>query len=73
MFPPEKIKVIYNGIDVSNYDLSTEKKLYRKHDNEIILGNMGRLVRQKGQKYLIDIASDLKMHNLQFRILIGWN
>lgn len=71
MFPPEKIKVIYNGIDVSNYDLRTEKKLYRKHDDEIILGNMGRLVRQKGQKYLIDIASELKMNNLQFRILIG--
>jgi glycosyltransferase involved in cell wall biosynthesis len=71
MFPLEKIKVIYNGIDVSNYDLSTEKKLYKKNDNEIILGNMGRLVYQKGQRYLIDIASELKMNNLQFKILIG--
>ena len=71
MFPSEKIKVIYNGIDISNYNLSTEKKLYKKHDNEIILGNMGRLVRQKGQRYLIDIASELKKNNLQFKILIG--
>ncbi len=71
MFPPEKIKVIYNGIDVNNYDLRTEKKLYKKTDNEIILGNLGRLVHQKGQRYLIDIASELKINNLQFRILIG--
>jgi len=71
MFPLEKIKVIYNGIDVNNYDLSTKKKLYKKNDNEIILGNMGRLVYQKGQRYLIDIASELKMNNLQFKVLIG--
>jgi glycosyltransferase involved in cell wall biosynthesis len=71
MFSPEKIKVIYNGINVSNYDLSPEKKLYKKNNNEIVLGNMGRLVHQKGQRYLIDIASGLKMNNLQFRILIG--
>ena len=71
MFPPEKIKVIYNGIDVGNYDLSTEKRLYKKDDNEIILGNIGRLVHQKGQRYLIDIASEMKINNLQFKILIG--
>ncbi len=71
LFPPEKIKVIYNGIDTGKYDMNTEKKLYKKNDSEIILGNMGRLVRQKGQKYLIDIASELKTRNIRFKILIG--
>ncbi|UCH13237.1 MAG: glycosyltransferase [Bacteroidales bacterium] len=71
LFPPGKIKVIYNGIDTGKYDISNEKRLYKKYDNEIILGNMGRLVRQKGQKYLIDIAAVLKANDLQFKILIG--
>jgi len=71
MFPLEKIKVIYNGIDFSNYDPGTEKRLYKRNNNEIILGNIGRLVRQKGQRYLIDIASELQKSNLKFKILIG--
>jgi glycosyltransferase involved in cell wall biosynthesis len=71
MFPPGKIKVIYNGIDACDYDKGTRKLLYTRNDKEIILGNMGRLVHQKGQKYLIDIAAELKRNNVQFMILIG--
>ncbi len=71
MFPAERIKVIYNGIDIKNYDLKNNNRLYRKNANEVILGNLGRLVNQKGQRYLIDIAAELKKSNLQFKILIG--
>ena len=71
IFPSEKIKVIYNGINIGDYDPGTEKRLYKRNNDEIILGNMGRLVRQKGQRYLIDIASELKKSNLQFKILIA--
>lgn len=71
LFPSEKIKVIYNGIAISDYKPDEKSRLYKSENNEIILGNLGRLVHQKGQKYLIDIASELKDHNLNFKILIG--
>ncbi len=71
IFPSEKIKVIYNGIEFSDYFPGTEKRLYNRDSNEIILGNMGRLVYQKGQKYLIEIAAELKKSNPEFKILIG--
>lgn len=71
LFPHENIKVIYNGIDIYNYNLDTKRKLYLGSKDEIILGNVGRLVHQKGQKYLIDIASELHKSNPKFKILIG--
>jgi glycosyltransferase involved in cell wall biosynthesis len=71
LFPAGKIKVIYNGIDIKDYDLNNKNNLYKGKSDEVILGNMGRLVNQKGQKYLIDIALELKRSNLNFKVLIG--
>jgi glycosyltransferase involved in cell wall biosynthesis len=71
LFPAGKIKVIYNGIDIKNYDLNNKNTLYNRKRDEVILGNMGRLVNQKGQKYLVDIALELKKSNLNFKVIIG--
>ncbi len=71
LFPHEEIKVIYNGIDINNYNLDARNKFYKRHDDEIILGNIGRMVEQKGQRYLIEIAAELSMSDLKFKILIG--
>jgi len=46
---PQKIKVIYNGIDLAFWQRE-KKKLKRE---EIIIGNVGRLEKQKGQRYLL--------------------
>lgn len=67
----DKIKVLYNGFDIREYDNKDYKILYKKKQNEIILGNAGRLNKQKGQKFLIEIAEKLKKRNINFKILIA--
>lgn len=65
LFPKEKIKVIYNGIRISE-SISTPIK------NKIpIVGNLGRLVRQKRQDLLIQVAEILKNRGVNCRFRIG--
>lgn len=71
LFPKKKINVIYNGIHLNGPDQFQPNLIYQHSEREIIIGNAGRLVKQKGQKYLIDMASILKKKNLNFKILIA--
>ncbi|MGQ1945599.1 glycosyltransferase family 4 protein [Geofilum sp. OHC36d9] len=70
LFNAEKIRVIYNGIDIDKTDSSI---FYKRRNNEILLGNAGRLVHQKGQRFLIEIAKALKEKGINFTILIAGN
>lgn len=71
LFPMEKIRVIYNGLDVSGRPLHSTKLLYTRHGDEIILGNASRMVYQKGHDYLIDIARKLEHKRINFRLLLA--
>ncbi|MGB7395163.1 MAG: glycosyltransferase, partial [Pricia sp.] len=77
LFPKDKIKVIYNGIDINEFLNKPVKPLYQKKDadekdvEEIVLTNLGRLEFQKNQKFLIKLAAELKRRKLSFKILIG--
>ena len=62
----DKVHVIYNGVNLSDYEA-----LNVPNNEPLILGNAGRLVEQKGQKYLIGLADRLKRQNIKFRILIA--
>ena len=67
-----KIHLLYNCID--DLYLETTGKIISNIDKtagEVLLGNVGRLVDQKGQNYLIDIAKILKDRNLKFKLLIA--
>ncbi len=70
LFPEKKIEVIYNGLDLKNFDSQESIPMYQREENEIILGNSGRLVPQKSQKDLIEIARKLKEKKIQFKMLI---
>lgn len=70
-FPTEKIKVIYHGIDIKEYDEQKTVELYSKNGDEILIGNAGRLTEQKGQHLFIDIAKNLKEAGVNFKILIA--
>ncbi len=70
LFSKDKIKVIYNGIDIDNLDKQLFKK-ETKQQNQIIIGNIGRLVKQKAQFYLIELAKILKNKKINFKIIIG--
>ncbi len=69
-FPEDKMVLIYNGVDTSRA-VDKSRKLYEKKDDELVLGNAGRLTEQKGQKYLIELAKILKNQNRKFKILIA--
>lgn len=71
LFPENKIEVIYNGLDIEEYDQRKAEKICTGKENEILIGNAGRLAKQKNQKDLIAIADILKRKNLNFKILIA--
>lgn len=70
LFPTSKIVTIYNGLDINQYDLNATP-IYKKVNNEFIIGNLGRLVEQKNQKCLVDVAVRLKDKIGNFKFLIG--
>lgn len=71
MFPENKIRVIYNGINLDCLNDCNSKLLYNRNTDEVIIGNVGRLVQQKGQLFLIALAKELKYRNIKFKILIA--
>jgi glycosyltransferase involved in cell wall biosynthesis len=71
LFPQGKITVIYNGIDLEHLDGIPAKKLYERGSKEVLIGNAGRLVLQKGQKYLIEMAKGLIDSGISFKVLIA--
>ncbi len=72
LFPENKMHVIFNGIDPNEYiENQAIPPLYPNDNNLFIIGNLGRLVTQKGQHLLIDLAVRLREHGLHFKILIG--
>ncbi|MBA2403418.1 MAG: glycosyltransferase [Bdellovibrionales bacterium] len=69
-FPKEKMVLVYNGVD-TNARIDTSKIIYKKKNNEFVIGNAGRLTSQKGQKYLLEMAEILKTKNVNFHLLIA--
>ncbi|MBL7111825.1 MAG: glycosyltransferase [Bacteroidales bacterium] len=71
LFDSNKIRIIYNGIDLTEYGKTRARVLYKRHNGEIILGNAGRLTEEKGHIYLLELARELKKRNANFKILIA--
>lgn len=64
----KKTAIIYNAIEFSNEE---NKQQTTGKKQQVIIGNAGRLVTQKAQHYLIDIAEKLKEKELDFKIQIA--
>lgn len=71
LVPRDKIQIIYNGLNLDEYDKMDYKKLFKRRKDEVLIGNAGRLSEEKGQSFLIDLASQLKRKGYKFRILIA--
>ena len=67
----EKVVVNYLGIDLDGHDKKSWQQLYRKEKDELVLGTAGRMVKQKNQRFLIDVAKKLKAHGTPFKLLIA--
>jgi glycosyltransferase involved in cell wall biosynthesis len=71
LFDINKIRIIYNGIYIDKFDAQKSENIYNRKGDEIVIGNAGRLVKQKGQKFLVELASNLKSQGINFRIIIA--
>ncbi len=68
---PQKIHVIYNGIDFDAFDRRPVQPIYHKQNGELVLGNAGRFVEQKGHGYLLEVARKLRQADIPFKILLA--
>ena len=61
---PSKTAIIYNGIEIENFNIELSKeearKIFNMPANAIIIGSVGRLTEQKGHRFLIEAANGLK-------------
>lgn len=69
-----KYRVINNSIDVSKYqfNLSTRNKIRKKYniDNNLVIGNVGRLSFQKNQTFLLDIFKIVKKNKQNSKLIL---
>ena len=70
LFPENKIKVIYNGINIKDFEPNINEE-NSVTENTVIIGNIGRLVEQKAQYLLLELAQILKEKQVLFKIIIG--
>ncbi len=71
IFDPEKIEVIYNGIDAGGWAAEKTAPLFDYRKDGIVLGSAGRLEIEKAHERLIDLAVLLARKGLRFTILIA--
>jgi len=66
--PPEKIEVVYNGIDLSGLP-KVENKIKRQElgcsEKDILIGTVGRLHKQKGIEYFLEAMKLVTGYRLQ--------
>lgn len=69
----QKVKTIYHGIELNDNKVGTTEKLkeIREKGRGVILGNAGRLTKQKGHDQLIEIASKIKENGIDFTLFIA--
>ena len=71
LIPTDKIHVVYNGVDWGRFDSLSQVAVNRLQQDRIVLGNAGRLVPQKGQEILIEVAKYLKNKGYNFEIVVA--
>ncbi|MBE0638555.1 MAG: glycosyltransferase [Bacteroidales bacterium] len=69
LIEPERIRMIYNGLNLSEFDLPVFP--VRAQNDPVIIGNLGRLEKQKAQHLFIELGKMLREGGFNFKILIG--
>ena len=71
---PDKIRVIYNGIDTAHFQRSRSSALRRKYDwsdDDIIIGSLGNIRPAKGYDILLQAAALLKKSSGSYRFVVA--
>ncbi len=72
VIPEDKLGVVYHGIEIpSNPKSVMPLPAIVDKGSGLILGNAGRLTKQKGQHHLIEIATHLKEAGIEFSVFIA--
>jgi glycosyltransferase involved in cell wall biosynthesis len=75
--PHYKVRVIYNGIDLSMYDKTLDssklKRQFNLPDNSLLVGIVGRISPRKGHRYFIEAAKKVleEIPSARF-FIVGW-
>lgn len=77
-FVTAKVKILNNGLNVNDYKFNEEiRKIKRKelniNDDELVIGHVGRMTKQKNHKFLIDIFNEYLKKNSNARLLLIGN
>ena len=71
LIAPSKVTIIYNGFDFDSYDARSSDPAYQRIGKEFVIGNAGRLTRQKGQHLVIEAVRMLQERGHDVRLLIA--
>ena len=73
--PPDKISIIYNGVELDQYDPNlyvpeVARRSLGIKNNYPVIGTIGRLTYQKGFSYFLEAAKRVYLHEKQVRFVI---
>ncbi|MCJ2163802.1 MULTISPECIES: glycosyltransferase [unclassified Pseudodesulfovibrio] len=71
LIDPSNVNIIYNGFDFDSYDERPSAPIYQRLGKEIVIGNVGRLTRQKGQHLVIEAVRILEERGHDVRLLLA--
>ena len=65
-----KVTVVPNGVDTSKY-IKEENKIYKKNEDEFVLGFLGRMMIRKGSELLMPILKEVKSVKPNIKLLLA--
>jgi glycosyltransferase involved in cell wall biosynthesis len=70
----EKIKLIYNGVKIDEFinpiSIINLREEIQIQEDELLIANIGRLCRQKGQNYLLQAIDKVRQRFSKFKLLL---
>lgn len=75
LFQGQPYVIIHNGIDMSLYQINDQVRKEKREElglayNDFVIGNIGRLEKQKNQSYLVDVFNGLLKEKSNAKLLI---
>lgn len=71
LIAPDRVRVIPNGLDIQKFDAGLLPLKSWRGETPLVIGNAGRLNKQKGQKYLLHMSAELKRRDFPHFLLIA--
>ncbi len=71
LISPERVQIIANGLDIPAFDAAFSPVEPWRGERALVIGNAGRLNKQKGQKYLLRMSAELKRRQFPHVLVIA--